>query len=88
METTKSHERHPLTNLSLGSLVISWDIGKQNSPRSESDAAECGVPSVAILFAYIEIIHQKIQQNLKITPDAPKNESGLTLMIMMGESIH
>ena len=37
-----------LTNLSLASLL--WDIGKQNSPRC--DAAERGVPSGAILFAY------------------------------------
>ena len=36
-----------LTHLSLASLL--WDIGKQNSPRC--DAAECGVPSGAILFA-------------------------------------
>ena len=37
-----------LTHLSLASLL--WDIGKQNSPTS--DAAECGVPSGAILFAW------------------------------------
>ena len=36
-----------LTHLSLAFLL--WDIGKQNSPRC--DAAECGVPSEAILFA-------------------------------------
>ena len=36
-----------LTHLSLTSLL--WDIGKKNSPRC--DAAECGVPSGAILFA-------------------------------------
>ena len=36
-----------LTHISLASLL--WDIGKQNSPRC--DAAECGVPSGAILFA-------------------------------------
>ena len=34
----------------LRSLVsLSWDIGKQNSPRF--DATERGVPSGAILFA-------------------------------------
>ena len=38
----------PLTHLSLASLL--WDIGKQNSPRC--DAAERGLPSEAILFAY------------------------------------
>ena len=37
-----------LTHLSLASLL--WDIGKQNSPRC--DAAERGIPSGAILFAY------------------------------------
>ena len=31
------------------SLTFLWDIGKQCSPRS--DAAECGIPSWAILFA-------------------------------------
>ena len=36
-----------LTHLSLASLL--WDIRKQNNPRC--DAAECGVPSGAILFA-------------------------------------
>ena len=36
-----------LTHISLASLL--WNIGKQNSPRC--DAAECGVPSGAILFA-------------------------------------
>ena len=43
-------ESHLLTHLSLASLL--WDIGKQNSPRC--DAAERGVPSGAILFAYRE----------------------------------
>ena len=37
-----------LTHLSLASLL--WDIGKQHSPRC--DAAERGVTSGAILFAY------------------------------------
>ena len=36
-----------LIHLSLASLL--WDIGKQNSPRC--DAAECGIPSGAFLFA-------------------------------------
>ena len=51
-ERTSIFDLHPylclmLTHLSLASLL--WDIGKQNSPRC--DAAECGVPSGAILFA-------------------------------------
>ena len=41
-----------LTHLSLASLL--WDIGKQNSPRC--DAAERGVPSGAILFAWRKFI--------------------------------
>ena len=41
------HTHDSLTHISLASLL--WDIGKQNSPRC--DAAERGVPSVAILFA-------------------------------------
>ena len=68
-----------LTHLSLSSLL--WDIGKQNSLRC--DAAERGVPSVAILFAYIIFI-EKLNTILKTTPDAPKNESGFTKMIMIG----
>ena len=43
-----------------------------------------GVPSGAIMFAYRNFIEK---QNFKITPAAPKNESGLVQMIMMGESI-
>ena len=39
---------HPdLTHISLASFL--WDIGKEYSPKW--DAAERGVPSVAILFA-------------------------------------
>ena len=71
-----------LTHLSLAFLL--WDIGKQNSPRC--DAAECGVPSGAILFAE-RIFIEKNDKNLKIPPDAPKNECGLTQMILMGKSI-
>ena len=35
----------------------------------------------------LENFLRKIEINLKISPDAPKNESGLTQMIMMGKSI-
>ena len=72
-----------LTHLSLASLL--WDIGKQNSPRWDA-AAERGVPSGAILFAK-RIFIKNLFKNLKITPDAPKNESGLAQMIKMGKSI-
>ena len=41
-----------LTHLRLASLL--WDIGKQHSPRC--DAAERGVPSGAILFAWRNFI--------------------------------
>ena len=58
-----------------------WDIGKQHSPRC--DTAECGAPSGSILFAQRNFIDKKI----KITPNTPKNESGLLQLIMMGESI-
>ena len=47
-----------LTHLSLASLL--WDIGKQHSPRC--DAAERGVPSGAILFAYRNFI-KKLNKN-------------------------
>ena len=42
------HECIRITHISLSSFL--WDIGKQNSPRS--NAAKRGVPSEAILFAY------------------------------------
>ena len=71
-----------LTHLSLASFL--WDIGKQYSPRC--DAAERGVPSGAILFAYRNFIEKWIKI-LKSHPAAPNYESGLTQMIMLGESI-
>ena len=40
----------PFNTVCLTHLSLLWDIGKQNSPRC--DAAERGVPSGAILFAY------------------------------------
>ena len=43
-----------LTHLRLVSLL--WDIGKQHSPRC--DAAERGVPSGAILFAWRNFIER------------------------------
>ena len=43
-----------LTHISLASFL--WDIGKQNSPRC--DAAKHGVPSGAILFAYMKFIQK------------------------------
>ena len=67
-----------LTHLSLASFL--WDIGKQHSPRW--DAAERGIPSGAVLFAQRNFI-----EFIKIAPSAPKNESGLTQLIMMGKSI-
>ena len=43
-----------LTNISLASFL--WDKGKQNSPRC--DAAKRGIPSGAILFAYMIFIEK------------------------------
>ena len=43
-----------LTHISLASFL--WDIGKQYSPRC--DAAERGVPSGAILFAWRNFIEK------------------------------
>ena len=71
-----------LNFLSLASLL--WDIGKQNSPRC--DAAERRP-----IWGYsvcLENFHRKIEWNSKITLDDPKNESGLTQMIMMGKIIY
>ena len=50
-----SHTMSTLTHTSLTSFL--WDIGKQYSPRR--DAAFCGVPSGAILFA--ENFHRKME---------------------------
>ena len=44
-----------LTRISLGSFL--WDKGKQYSPRC--DAAERGVPSWAIPFAYRNFIEKR-----------------------------
>ena len=57
-----------LTHLSLASLL--WDIGKQNSPRC--DAAERGVPSGAILFAWRIFIEKLLLKPLKVKVDSPK----------------
>ena len=46
--------RTPLTHISLASFL--WDIGKYNSPRC--DTAKRGVPSGAILFAYVIFIEK------------------------------
>ena len=73
---------HHLTHISL--VVILWDIGKQHSPRC--DAVERGVPSGAILFTQRNFIENQIKI-IKITPNTPKNESGLIRLIMIGESI-
>ena len=35
----------------------------------------------------IEIFHKKCDKKIKITPNTPKNDSGLIQLIMMGESI-
>ena len=63
-----------LTHLSLASLL--WDIGKQHSPRC--DAAERGVPSRAILFAWRNFIEKWNKKSnsllipLTLTMDSPK----------------
>ena len=64
-----------LTHLRLASLL--WDIGKQHSPR-------CDAASHLGLFCLLREISSK---KIKITPNTPKNESGLTQLIMMGKSI-
>ena len=58
-----------LTHISLASFL--WDIDKYNSPRC--DAAKRGVPSGAILFAYMIFIEKR-----------NKNES--LLLIKVGSS--
>ena len=61
-----------LTHLCLASLL--WDLGKQNSPRWGFSVC-------------LEKFHRKMRENLKITPNTPKHESGFTQLIMMGKSI-
>ena len=53
------------------------------------DATERGVPSGDILFANIALISSKneIKMKYNITPDAPKNENGLILVIKMRKFI-
>ena len=51
----ESHIFRSLTHFSLASLL--WDMGKQHSPRCY--AAERGVPSGAILFAWRNFIEQR-----------------------------
>ena len=65
-------------------MSLLWDIGKQHSHRC--DAAERGVPSWAILFAWRNSSKNEIKD--EITPNTPKNESGLVQLIMMGKSIY
>ena len=48
-----------LTYIILASFL--WDIGKQNSPRY--DAAKRGIPSGAILFSEMLIIHKWYKNN-------------------------
>ena len=66
-----------LTHLRLASLL--WDIGRQHSPRC--DAAERGVPSGAILFAYRIFIKKwnKILKShlrpLEMQVDSPKYDN-------------
>ena len=81
-----ANQRINLTHIRVSLESLLWDIGKQYSPGC--DAAERGVPSGAItcMFAYRNFI-EKMKQNFKITPAAPKNESRLAQLIMMGESI-
>ena len=49
-----SHDTSQLTHISL--VFFLWDIDKRNSPRC--DAAKRGVPSGAILFAYLICIEK------------------------------
>ena len=67
-----------LTHIGLASLL--WDIGKQYSPK-------CDVASHLGLFCLHREISSKNEINNKMTPNTPKNESELTQMTTMGESI-
>ena len=53
--------------------------------RGESQC-DCGVPSGANLFAY-RISSKNKMKIWKITPDAPKIESGIIQIMRMGKSI-
>ena len=60
-----------------------WDIGKQHSPRCDAAASH-----LRLSCLNREISSKNESKNKKITPNTPKNESGLTQLIMLGESIH
>ena len=70
-----------LTHLSLASLF--WDIGKQNNP----DVMPQNAVSHLGLFCLLNKNSSKNGIKLKISPNTPKNESGLIQLIMMGETI-
>ena len=85
-----------LTHLSLVSFL--WDIGKQYSLRC--GAAECGVPSGAILFAkriFIQNVHKNLKSlliPLKTKVNMPKCwenqfvKNGLMLQLHSGHNFH
>ena len=70
-----------LAHISLASFL--WDICKQNNLRC--DAAKRGVPSGAILFAYMVFI-EKWNKNEKLLPK-PLKWNGLIQMIRTGKSM-
>ena len=78
-----SHSYLQLKQINAINLLFFYCLLTHLSLASFLWDTERGVPSGAILFAYRIFI----EQTLKITPDAPKNESGLTRMIMMGKFI-
>ena len=75
---TVQNRETKLTHISLATFL--WDIGKQRSPKW--DATDCS------LYCLLRGISSKNGIKIKITPDAPNNESGLTQMITKGKSIN
>ena len=68
---------------SLGNSSFLWDIGKKKSPRCDTAVAASDLG----LFCLLKGISSKNEIKMKITPDVPKNENGLTQMIRKGKSI-
>ena len=66
----------------MANLLISY---KPGVPFMGHRQTERGVPSGAILFAQRKFV-EKWDKN-SITPNTPKNESGLNQLIALGESI-
>ena len=71
--------RPSLTHLSLASFLAN-NIAPDATPQNAASHLE-------LFYSHREISSRNEIKKIKTIPDIPKNESGLSQMIMMGESI-